>query len=205
MSTQERRTPARERVLAAADRLFYAEGIHAVGVDRIVAEAGVAKASLYAHFGGKDAIVEAYLEGRSSAWRTHVQDELPRRADAPLDRLLAVFDLLGEWFAAPGYAGCPFVNAAAEYGTGGAVGAVAQRHRDWVLALFGDLLAEAGRDDPETAEQLRLLYDGAMVAARLDGTPRAADRARVAAALLVRAAGPPVSGRRPRRAAGSAR
>ncbi|MBW0089490.1 TetR family transcriptional regulator [Pseudonocardia sp. KRD-184] len=139
-------------MLAAADRLFYAEGIHAVGVDRIVAEADVAKASLYSHFRAKDAILEAYLDGRSGAWREHVEAELPRRGATGRDGVAAVFDLLGEWFAAPGYAGCPFINAAAECGTDGPVGELTGRHREWVRGLFRRLLTEdrAGLDSAST-------------------------------------------------------
>jgi AcrR family transcriptional regulator len=188
MATQEKRTPVRERVLQTADRLFYAEGIHAVGIDRIIAEAGVAKASLYSHFVSKDAIVEAYLDGRSAAWRAHVEAELPRRATTGRAGVLAVFDLLGEWFAAPGYAGCPFINAAAEFGTGGPVGELTARHREWVRALFGRLVTDDDRKGPGDGvlvEQLCLLYDGAMVAARLDGSADAAGHARAAAACLL--------------------
>ncbi|GLZ50694.1 TetR/AcrR family transcriptional regulator [Actinomycetospora sp. NBRC 106378] len=180
------RATVRDRLLATADRLFYAEGVHAVGIDRILAEAGVAKASLYAHFGGKDALVEAYLEGRSADWRAHVEAELPGRADDPVDRVLAVFDLLGEWFAAPGYRGCPFINVAAEYAVEGAVAAVLGRHRTWVRALFEGLLEEAGHAAPQAAARhLVMLYDGAMVAAHLDGDPTAARDAREAARTLL--------------------
>lgn len=178
--------PVRERLLQTADRLFYAEGVHAVGIDRILAEAQVAKASLYGHFGGKDALVQAYLEGRSADWRAYVEAELPGRADDPRGRLLAVFDLLGEWFAEPGYRGCPFINVGAECGTGGPVAAVLGRHRAWVRDLFAGLLEKAGHPSPEaTARQLSLLYDGAMVAAQLDGDPTAALDAHRAAERLV--------------------
>jgi AcrR family transcriptional regulator len=189
MNTTERRPPVRERLLQTADRLFYAEGIHAVGIDRILAEARVAKASLYGHFGGKDALVEAYLDGRSTGWRAHVEAELPGRATEPAERLLAVFDMLGEWFAEPGYRGCPFINVGAECGTEGSVAAVLDRHRAWVRDLFAGLLTEAGHPRPAaTARQLSLLYDGAMVAAQLDGDPSAAVDARDAAWRLVEGA-----------------
>jgi AcrR family transcriptional regulator len=191
MSTTEPRGPVRERVLQTADRLFYAEGIHAVGIDRIVSEAQVAKASLYGHFRGKDALVRAYLDRRSVEWREHVEAELPHRAADPLERLLAVFDLLGEWFMAPGYRGCPFINAAAEYDISGPVGAVLTGHRAWLRNLFTTLLHEAGRPGANAViEQLCLLYDGAMVAARLDATPDAAAHARAAAQTLLGAARP---------------
>lgn len=178
--------PVRERLLQTADRLFYAEGIHAVGIDRILAEAQVAKASLYGHFSGKDGLIEAYLDGRSGGWRAYVEQELPGRSEDPGERVLAVFDLLGEWFAEPGYRGCPFINAAAECGTGGPVAAVLRHHRAWVRELFRSLLEETGNPSANSvAQQLTLLYDGAMVGAQLDGDPAAAAAARQAAQALL--------------------
>lgn len=183
-----------ERVLSTADRLFYAEGIHAVGIDRIIAEAGVAKASLYAHFRSKDDLVAAYLGGRSQAWQAHVHAELAARGGAPLDRLLAVFELLGEWFGTPGYRGCPFINAAAECGDDTRITELTGRHRAWVGSLFTDLLDESGvASSAAVAMQLVLLYDGAMVAAQLDPASDAATAARSAASVLVTTASTTIS------------
>lgn len=190
-----------------ADRLFYSTGIHAVGVDRVIAEAGVAKASLYAHFRSKDDLVVAYLQARSTAWQQHAAAELAGRDGADVDRVLLMFDLLTEWFAEPGYRGCPFINAAAEYPAASTVTAVTHDHRAWVRSWFEARLAEAdseadadesrarpstvGPDRRDTryrdlAAQLTLLYDGAMVAAQLDEDPvRAGRNAREAAAGLV--------------------
>src|ERR1700712_3065240 len=116
MTTPTRRRPAMERVVATANRLFYEEGIRAVGVDRITAEADVSKATLYTHFRTKDDLVVNYLRDRSREWQDFVRGELPQRGATPDERILAIFDLLGEWFVAPGYRGCPFINAEAEYG-----------------------------------------------------------------------------------------
>jgi AcrR family transcriptional regulator len=113
---QTRKRPARQRAVASADRLFYERGVHAVGVDQITEDAGISKASLYTHFRTKDDLVVNYLVGRSEAWQEHVEAELPKRAEAPGDRAVAVFDLLGEWFDEPGYRGCPFINVEAEFG-----------------------------------------------------------------------------------------
>ncbi|MFI5613211.1 TetR/AcrR family transcriptional regulator [Amycolatopsis sp. NPDC051903] len=182
--------PARDRLLRTADRLFYAEGIKAVGVERVLSEAKAAKASMYSNFGSKSELVRAYLSKRSTDWRHVVESRL--EADGvgdPEDQILMVFDLLGEWFQTPDYRGCPFINAAAECGSEPAVVEVTATHRAWVRSLFGDLLKRAGaRDIETTADKLSLLYDGAMVAAQLDGTAEPAQRARETAELLVGAA-----------------
>ncbi|WP_144761451.1 TetR/AcrR family transcriptional regulator [Curtobacterium sp. 9128] len=181
-----RRRPAYERAVATADRLFYEQGIHAVGVDQVANEADISKASLYTHFRTKDELVIGYLRGRSTAWQEHVAAELPNRGATARDRVLAVFDLLGEWFVAPGYRGCPFINVEAEYGAGHPTHEVTLAHRDWVRGLFESLLTEAGVDDPAgTALQLCLLYDGSMASAQADPARPWASAARSAAARLV--------------------
>jgi AcrR family transcriptional regulator len=186
-----RRRPALERAVATADRLFYERGIRAVGVDQVAAEADISKASLYTHFRTKDDLVVGYLRGRSGAWQDHVAAELPHRGATPRARILAVFEMLGEWFDEPGYRGCPFVNAEAEYGAGHPSHTVTLEHRDWVRGLFETLLAEAPVTDVAgTALQLCLLYDGAMVSAQADPTRPWAAAARAAADRLVSAGRP---------------
>jgi AcrR family transcriptional regulator len=183
------RPPPRQRLLDAADELFYAEGVQSIGIDRVIAQAGVAKASLYSAFGSKDALVEAYLGGRSAAWRAHVDRELSVRWSTAEERLLGVFDLLGEWFASPGYHGCPFINANAEARPGSGIETVSDEHRAWVRSLFAALAGRAGARDPDAlAHRLALLYDGSMVAAQLDRDPGAGAVAREAAAALLVAA-----------------
>lgn len=180
---------ARERVLEAASRLFYAEGIHAVGVDRLRDEAGVAKATLYAHFASKEDLVASYLERRSDEWASRTDREIARRAGSPSVAVLCVFDLLGERFRAPGYRGCPFINAAAEFPPPSRVAERVDAHRARVRALFHRLLEDAGVGRPSQPSQLvdtlAMLYDGAMVAAQLDRRLTAADEARSAAAALL--------------------
>jgi AcrR family transcriptional regulator len=181
-----RRRPARERAVATADRLFYEQGIHAVGVDQVAAEADISKASLYTHFRTKDELVLGYLRGRSASWQEHVAAELPARGSTPAERVLAVFDLLGEWFDEPGYRGCPFINVEAEYGVGHPTHEVTLEHRAWVRELFEGLLSGAGDSDPEsTALQLCVLYDGAMASAQADPDRPWASAARSAAARVL--------------------
>jgi AcrR family transcriptional regulator len=177
--------PARERLLAAADELFYEEGVHTVGIDRVIERAGVAKATLYSTFGSKDELIRAYLAGRHERRRARILAEL-ERYDSPRDRLLGVFDVLGETFTQPGFHGCAFVNASAEALPGSPIIEVTDEYRAWVRALFVDLARAAEVGDPEgLARQLHLLYDGAGVSARMDRDPSAAAAARVVAAGLV--------------------
>jgi AcrR family transcriptional regulator len=178
---------ARERLLAAASELFYAEGVHTVGIDRVIERAGVAKASLYNTFGSKDELVRAYLEQRHAVTAARIARHLERYA-APRDRLLGVFEAQGELFAETGYRGCAFVSASAE-SPGEAVSRAADHYRGWVRELLTSLAAEAGAPDPERlGRQLHMIYDGASLSARMDRDPSAAAAARSAAAALLDAA-----------------
>ena len=184
-----RKPSARDRLLAAADELFYAEGVHTVGIDRVIEKAGVAKASLYSAFGSKDELVKAYLQGRHERRRARMLAGL-ERYDDPRDRLLGVFDVLAGVAGNPGFRGCAFVNASAESPAGGPVEEVSDIYRAWVRGLFHELARDAGAKDPaELADQLVVLYDGASIGARMDkGGPRAALVARDIAATLLAAA-----------------
>jgi AcrR family transcriptional regulator len=158
----------------AADELFYEQGICTVGVDLILKHADVARASLYTTYGSKEELVRAYLQRRSDNWQALVGEVLPSRWDNPCDRILGIFELLTEWFAARGYRGCPFINASAEAGSEAAVVQVREAHRAWVRDLFAGLGRDAGAQDPDAlSAQLVLLYDGAMIGAQLDHTSAA--------------------------------
>src|ERR1700759_788692 len=121
---------ARERLLAAANELFYDEGVHTVGIDRVIERAGVAKASLYNTFGSKDELIRAYLELRQDARREAIAKQLAK-ADSPRARLLAVFDALDEIVRRRGFHGCAFMNATAEAPAGSAAEQVATAYREW--------------------------------------------------------------------------
>jgi AcrR family transcriptional regulator len=178
----------RERLLAAADELFYRDGVKSVGIDRIVQQAGVAKASLYNLFGSKDELVEAYLDARHAGTRDQVERVLTRFR-TPRERLLGVFDAQGQLFTEPDFNGCAHMTANAEAVHGSPVEGATDRYRLWVRTLFTDLAREAGVTDPEElARQLHLLYDGAGISARMDRDPSAATTARTAAAALFDAA-----------------
>jgi AcrR family transcriptional regulator len=171
MSTK--RPSARQRLLETADRLFYAEGVHTVGIDRIIEEAGVAKGSLFYNFSGKDALVAAYLEGRHQRRRERTEHHLKAVSD-PVEKLLAVFDTLDEVAHLPTYRGCPFANASVEAAAGSAELAALESYRTWLREMLLSLAVEAGYDDPASvADRLRLLYDGAVANAQLDSHPEA--------------------------------
>ena len=143
---------ARERLLAAASELFYAEGVHTVGIDRVIERAGVAKASLYNTFGSKDELVRVYLEGRHAVVAARITRYI-ERYDDPRERLLGVFEAQGELFAEPGYRGCAFVSASAE-SPGEAVSRASDEYRGWVRGLLHQLARRlgAGADERAAAE-----------------------------------------------------
>lgn len=177
---------ARQRLLDAASELFYSEGIHTVGVDRVIERAGVAKASLYSAFGSKDALVRAYLEARAAARHRRIDERIARFA-RPRDRILAIFDDLGELAIDPMYRGCAFINASAE-GQRGApqVADPSADTRGWLRRRFEKLGGELGAADPrQLADQLVMLYDGAIIGAAMDRDAGAPARARSLASLLL--------------------
>jgi AcrR family transcriptional regulator len=179
---------ARDRLLDAADELFYSEGVQTVGIDRIIERAGVAKASLYNTFGSKDELVRAYLQSRHTATVDRLRAAVATRTD-PVQRLLAPFDVQAEMFTRKDFHGCAFVSAAAEAPRGGLVEQAADQFRADIRALFTDLATDARTADAATlGSQLQLIYDGAIISAQMDRDPSAAVRARAAAEILVRAA-----------------
>jgi len=185
---QVRSASARERLLASADALFYAEGVQSVGIDRVIEHAGVAKASLYNLFGSKEGLVRAYLEARHGGTTTVISSAIDRHRN-PRRRILAVFDAQAQTFAQPGFRGCAFVAALAEAPLGGQVEEAAVEYRTWIRALFVDLAEQAGAADPlELARQLQILYDGGMIAAWMDHQPLIASSSRAAAEALIDAA-----------------
>jgi AcrR family transcriptional regulator len=189
---------AHDRLLAAANELFYAEGVHTVGIDRVIERAGVAKASLYSTFGSKEELIRAYLQQRADARKRRVSERIAR-CDDPRDRILAVFDVLGERAAEPNFRGCAFINARAE-GRRGEDGftRVCDETRAWLRALFADLARDTGAADPERlGAELVVLYDGATVGAAMDGDASAIPRARAMAEALLDAQA--AAGRPPKR------
>jgi AcrR family transcriptional regulator len=179
---------ARDRLLAAASELFYEEGVHTVGIDRVIERAGVAKATLYSTFGSKDELVRAYLQQRHEATRERMTREL-QRFGTPRERLLGVFEVQAERFGAPDYRGCAFVSASAEAPRGSSIEAASDEFRGWLRDLFAELARDAGAADPQgLARQLALVYDGAAVGARMDRDAEIAQVSRAVAGTLIDAA-----------------
>lgn len=169
-SEGRRESAARRRVLATATVLFYTEGVNRVGIDRIIAESGVAKATFYHHFPAKDELVRAYLEAEFRRQRTALEALMEAATAGPREVLLKILDYLGENGAGPGFRGCPFTNAAAEYpDPDHPVRRTIADYRRWKQSLFRDLLVDAGHPDPErTATILMMIRDGIVVGSDLD-------------------------------------
>jgi AcrR family transcriptional regulator len=184
------RLSARERLLAAADELFYGGGINLVGIDRVIEHAGVAKASLYDCFGSKEELIRSYLQARNEIRQARIRDRLSRHT-TPLDKILSIFELQAEVVAQPNFRGCAFLRAGADADEGGKIKQVCDQSRAFVRMQFTELAREAGVRDPEgLGEQLVLLYDGATVAAQADGNRKAPIAAQALARQLVTAASP---------------
>jgi AcrR family transcriptional regulator len=160
----------RQRLLDAATALFYAEGLRAVSVERVVEVAETTKVTFYRHFASKDDLVVAYLERLAQQEQAGIRGAI-ERADAKPDRALELIaELLGSAACSPGFRGCAFINAAAEYpDPTSAVRKVVSAHRGAYRALFTDLISPLGLDDADhVAVDLMLLRDGVMVAGYLD-------------------------------------
>jgi AcrR family transcriptional regulator len=178
---------ARERILEAAYELFSRDGIRAVGIDAIIERSGVARMTLYRHFGSKDALVLAFLARREERWtKDWLQREVHERATDPAERLLAIFDVFDGWFQREDFEGCSFINVLLEIGD--------RRHElnrasaDYlarIRAFVTDLAAQAGVADPDAlAHKWHILMKGSIVAAG-EGDRQAARRAREVAALVL--------------------
>jgi AcrR family transcriptional regulator len=159
----------RERVLDTADRLFFSVGVHAVGVDRIIAEAGVARATLFRHFRTKDDLVTAYLERRAASARAMLTELRDTHAD-PGEMLSAIADVVDFYRDQPGFRGCEFINAAAEFAEAEhPARRLAIEQRRWITDFLTETLAGLGRDDArDTAEAMLMVRTGALIAASLE-------------------------------------
>jgi AcrR family transcriptional regulator len=175
-----------DRLLATASDLFYREGIHAVGIQRVIEEAGVAKASLYAHYKSKDDLVAAYLTQHSAAMRADLAAALSTIGD-PVDRILHIFDRGATNMATGAFRGCPFQNAESELACPThPARAVLADHRAWLRSLLVTLVTEAGAASPDMlAGALLALLEGATARALAEQSPEAARDARWAAGQLL--------------------
>ena len=180
----------KERILETADRLFYLQGIRAVGVDTIAAEIGISKRTLYNHFPSKDALIAAYLNRRFK--------QVPASDKPPVEQILGTFDSLERRFAGKDFRGCPFVNAVAELGAEDqAVRNIAVAFKESRRVWFRDLLMQLDvKDADDLATQLTLLVDGSIAQDLVRNDPSMARAAKAAAQVLLRNAGIETGGKK---------
>lgn len=176
-----------ERIVAAADELYYARGFQAVGMDEVRSAAGVSLKKLYQQFSSKEELVLAVLQGRHAMWEAGIANAVSG-ADTARDGLLAIYDYLSSWFSDESFRGCGFINAFGELGT--VFPSVAQLAREHKQSFQRDVavLVERAGADPSLAPQLALLAEGAQTTAAISGSAEPATHARAAAEVLIDAA-----------------
>lgn len=187
MGGQNKSVSARERILEAADRLFYRDGIRAVGIDTVIAEAGVAKMTLYSHFKSKDELIAAYLRRRDERFRTWFATTVEQHAAKTGDWLAGLFVALGEWFVTPDFRGCAFINATAELPDPHHPGrkAIAE-HKQLFTDFVVEVLRKAHVKNPnQVVGAIGLLINGAILESACEGSPAAAETAHAAARKLL--------------------
>ncbi|MHC5796721.1 TetR/AcrR family transcriptional regulator [Lacisediminihabitans sp. FW035] len=155
--------PAKRRILETANRLFYDEGIRSVGIDRLISESGVTKATFYKHYGSKDRLIVEYISQRHSLARESV-DAVIRDTSEPKIALQALIDQTVADVVSPGFRGCAFINAATEFtDSRHAVRQIVSDHREWYVETLSDLLKELGHPLPgDGGDELMLARDGVM-------------------------------------------
>lgn len=176
----------RERILSTAYDLFSTRGVRDVGIDEVIRESGVAKATLYKHFGSKDDLVLAFLELREQRWTMDfVESEARARGSTAEDRLLAIFDVFHDWFASPEFDACAFINVLLEMGPGHPLGKASIVYLERIRGVVRRLAIEAGlRDVDDFARSWHILMKGSIISAT-EGDAGAAQRAKAMARLLI--------------------
>jgi len=166
------RIPISEQILTVAGQLFYKEGIRAVGIERIVEGANVAKATLYRHFPSKDHLVAAYLTERHERV-IHGLNEVTTVVELPRDQIALIFERLFEKADSPEFRGCAFALAVAEHGDSERVVSIAREHKNAVLKIFQSTMARASTSPGQPAAHLALLYEGALATVAVGRDPKA--------------------------------
>lgn len=178
---------AYERILATASKLFYQKGIQHVGINEVIAASDVAKRTFYKHFPSKDQLILEVMLSREKQWLQWFEESVEQRGKTAKEKLLATFDVLGEWYAQPDFRGCPFINAVLELANANhPVHHVSARLREAIRTHIKNLATEAGVRDPEAfSQQYLLLIGGASLMATIEGTPVGAEYARQALSVLI--------------------
>lgn len=176
MTKPKRKSDAKQRIIETAEKLFYANGIRAVGIDRIIADAGVAKMTLYNHFKSKDDLILAVLVYREAEFSGFMDRSIKAHMVTGQNRLEAFFSTLGDWFESPGFRGCSFINAAVELADSNHPASVfSQQHKVQFGILIEEILVETcGPKAKKLAGPMNLLVEGAIVTAVVQGQPGAA-------------------------------
>lgn len=186
--TRSQSSDARQRILVTAERLFYAEGVRAVGIDRIIAEAEVAKMSLYNHFPSKDDLILAVLQYREEKFGALFEKWMQQHAAAGRNRLEAFFAALKDWFESPGFRGCMFINARVELADPGHAGSTfSAQHKERFHGMLKQIVAEFRGTTAAAAmaPAIALLVEGAIVSAVMERSSTPADVAKEAAMTLL--------------------
>lgn len=182
-----KRAEKREHLIEVATELFNRLGYHAAGVDQVIAEAGIAKTTLYRHFKSKEELIVAVLKRVDARFREDMRETVEKAGRSPEQKLLETFDFLEGWFKSESFYGCPFISAAGEYGERqNPVFHEVALHKRLVVAYFEELARAAGLNAPQqVAEEINLLHEGAIAVAHITGDPHAAERAKAVAARLI--------------------
>ena len=182
-----KRAEKRTHLVAVATELFNRFGYRAVGIDQVIAESGVAKTTLYRHFSSKEDLIVAVLTQVDEEFRSTMRSFVESKTNDPKQRLLATFDYLEHWFSNESFYGCPFINAAGEYGDRNTpVFHAAVLHKRLMVAYFEELARAAEMDAPkEVAEEINLLHEGAIAVAHITSDTQVARKAKQAAMKIV--------------------
>ena len=187
MNQSRGKSKARQRILETAERLFYAEGVRAVGIDRIIAESEVAKMTLYNHFSSKDDLILAVLQYREEKFEGMFDRWMQRHIKKGVGQLEAFFAALKDWFESPGFRGCAFINATVELANADhAASRFSAEHKERFHQMLTDLIAESsGAKSAAAAPAIALMVEGAIITAVMEQTSESADVAKEAALALI--------------------
>ncbi|MBC2922084.1 MULTISPECIES: TetR/AcrR family transcriptional regulator [Staphylococcus] len=187
MTESKNKQSAKERILNAAEELFYNEGIQSVGIDRIVKESHVALNTFYRYFTSKDKLIEAYLKNRDIKWMNWLNDFI-NQEDEPIKKILLIFDALGQWFNEDKYRGCAFINASGELGsTKPFIYDISKMHKENLYnEIYQILTATNIEHEEKTAKKMMILTEGAIVQSYVIGDKEAATNAKEIAKSILK-------------------
>ncbi len=177
----------RDELVQKALKIFYRDGFHATGMDKLVKETGISKTSMYNHFRTKEDLILASLRLRDELFRNRIYRRMDDLTDDPREKLLAMFTALDEWFRSDEFRGCMFIKASGEYPVPGTpIYGISAEHKKLILSHVTDIARQAGAKNPDSiARQLMILKEGAIVTAHMQGPDNVADDAREIAKTII--------------------